>query len=117
MPTDGIDFGSVAALRVGLPDAAKSYSTEIFHPRRPLREAELLSLSKLTVQSDTLASCMRLREPWPARCAKWPDLLRTELELNSPGLPDAFINLLRRHVDEWRSFSSTIYSDSPALAA
>lgn len=101
----------------GLTDDGNNYSTDIFHPRRPLREAELLSLSKLAVQSDTLASCMRLKEPWPALCAKWPDLLRTELELNSPGLRDAFINLLRRHVDEWGSFSSAIHSDSLGLAA
>jgi hypothetical protein len=101
----------------GLADDGKNYSTDIFHPRRPLREAELLALSKLAVQADTLASCLRLKQPWPALCAKWPDLLRTELELKSSDFRDAFINLLRRHVDEWRSFSSAIHSDSLALAA
>lgn len=101
----------------GLPDDAKQYSTDIFHPRRQLRGAELLSLSKLTVQADSLASCLRLRDPWPALCAKWPDLLRTELELKSPAFRDATINLLRRHVDEWRGFSSAFsFSDSLTLA-
>ena len=101
----------------GLPDEAKNYSIDIFHPRRPLREAELLSLSKLTVQADTLASCMRRKDPWPGLCAMWPILLRTELELNSPGLRDAFIDLLRRHAAEWYAFSSAIYSYSLVLAA
>ena len=101
----------------GLPDDGKNYSTDIFHPSRPLRERELLSLSKLTTQADSLASCMRLKEPWPALCAKWPDLLRTELELSTPELRNAFINLLRRHLEEWRSFSMAIHSDSLALAA
>ena len=101
----------------GLLDGAKSYSTDLFQPRRPLREAELLSLSKLSVQAEALAACLRLREPWPALYAKWPDLLRTELELDSPGLRNAVINLLRRHVAEWRSFSSAIHSDLLSLAA
>ncbi len=68
----------------GLLDSAKHYSTDLFQPRRPLREAEMLSLWKLTVQAEALAVCLRSREPWPALCAKWPDLLRTELELDSP---------------------------------
>ena len=101
----------------GIADDGGNYSTDIFHARRLLHEVELLSLSKLTVQADTLTSCLRLNEPWPALCAKWPDLLRTELELSSPGLRDAFINLLRRHSGEWHTFSSTIFSDSLALAA
>jgi len=101
----------------GLPDDANSYTIDIFRPRRPLRETELLSLSKLTVQAETLTSCLRLKEPWPALCAKWPNLLRTELELNSPGLQAALIDLLRRHADEWHSFSSAVHSDSLLLAA
>ena len=101
----------------GLPDNSKHYSTDIFNPRRPLREAEWLSLSKLTVQADSLASCLRVKQPWPGLCAKWPDLLRTEIELKSPAFRESLLNLLRRHVDEWRSFSSAIHSDSLALAA
>lgn len=100
-----------------LPDDSKNYSTDIFNPRRPLREAEWLSLSKLTVQADSLASCLRAKQPWPRLCAKWPDLLRTEIELDSATFRESVINLLRRHVDEWRSFSSAIHSDSLALAA
>lgn len=101
----------------GLFDEAKNYSIDIFHPCRPLREAEWLSLSKLTVQADTLASCMNLKDPWPALCAKWPMLLRTEMELNSPGFRDACIDLLRRHANEWHRFTSDIYSDSHVIAA
>jgi hypothetical protein len=102
----------------GLADEPKHYSTDVFHPRRPLREAELLSLYKLTVQADSLAACLRLRDPWAALCARWPDLLRTELELDAPAFRDSTIQLLRRHVDEWRSFSlETSFSNSLALAA
>ena len=101
----------------GLPDDSKNYSTDIFNPRRPLREAEWLSLSKLTVQADSLALYLRAKQPWPALCAKWPDLRRTEIELDSPAFRESVIRLLRHHVDEWRSFSSAIHSDSLALAA
>lgn len=101
----------------GIADDGGNYSTDIFHARRQLREAELLSLSKLTVQADTLTSCLRLNEPWPALCANWPDLLRTEIELNSPRLRDELINLLRRHSGEWHSFSSALFSDSLTLAS
>lgn len=101
----------------GLPDDSKGYSTDIFRPRRPLREAELLSLSKLTVQADSLASCLSAKNPWPALCAKWPDLLRSEIEVDSPAFRASVIQLLCRHVDEWRSFSSAIYSGSLLFVA
>jgi hypothetical protein len=101
-----------------LADESKYYSTDVFQPRRHLREAEMLSLSKLTVQEESLASCLRLRNPWPALCAQWPDLPRTELELGSPVFRETTINLLRRHVAEWRSFSSAgSFSQPLALAA
>jgi hypothetical protein len=101
-----------------LADESKYYSTDVFQPRRHLREAEMLSLSKLTVQEESLASCLRLRNPWPALCAQWPDLPRTELELGSPVFRETTINLLRRHVAEWRSFSSACSFSQPlALAA
>jgi len=101
----------------GLPDESKNYSTDIFNPRLALREAGQLSLSKLTVQSDSLDSCLHAKQPWPALCAKWPDLLRTEIELDSPAFRESVINLLSRHVDEWRSFSSAMHLGSLALAA
>jgi len=101
----------------GLLDGAKNYSTDLFQPVRPLREAQLLSLSKLTVQADALAACLRSREPWPALYAKWPDLLRTEIEINSSTFRGEAINLLHRHVAEWRAFSSAIHSDLHVLAA
>lgn len=101
----------------GLPDEPRNYSTDIFKPRRPLGEAEWLPLSKLTVQADSLAACLRAKQPWPVLCAKWPDLLRTEMELDSPAFREPVINLLRRHVDEWRSFSSAIHSDLLSFAA
>ena len=101
----------------GLPDDAKSYSTDLFQPKRPLREAELLSLSKLSVQADSLAACLRSKEPWPALYTKWPDLLRNEIELNSSSFRDDVIKLLCRHMAEWSAFSSAIHSDSLALAA
>ena len=101
----------------GLSDEPRNYSTDIFKPRRPLGEAEWLPLSKLTVQADSLAACLRVKQPWPGLCAKWPDLLRTEMELNSPGFREPVINLLRRHVDEWRSFSSAIHSELLSFAA
>ena len=72
---------------------------------------------RLLVQADSLAACLRAKKPWPALCAKWPDLLRTEIELDSTVFRESVINLLCRHVDEWRSFSSAIYTDSVALAA
>lgn len=101
----------------GMPDDSKGYSTDIFNPRRPLREAELLSLSKLTVQADSLVSCLSAKNSWPALCAKWPDLLRSEIEVDSPAFRESVIQLLRRHVDEWRSFSSAIYSGSLLFVA
>ncbi len=102
----------------GLADEPKHYTTDVFHPRRQLRERESLSLSKLSVQVESLDSCLRLCDPWPALCAQWPDLLRTELEFGSPGFRETTINLLRRHVAEWRSFSSACsFSQPPALAA
>jgi len=57
------------------------------------------------------------KHPWPALCAKWPDLLRNEIELNSPAFRESTINLLRRHVDEWRSFSSALHFGPVSLAA
>lgn len=100
-----------------LPDDCSQYSTDIVCPRRPLREAQWLSLSKLSVQADSLAACLRLKDPWPALCARWPDLLRTEIELASPAFRDAAIVLMRRHVEEWRSFSAPLYDNTLTLAA
>ncbi|MEI7910345.1 MAG: hypothetical protein WCK77_11970 [Verrucomicrobiota bacterium] len=100
-----------------VPEDSKGYSTDIFNPRRPLREAEALSVSKITVQADSLAMCLRSREPWPALCAKWPGLLRTEFELDLPAFRESVIHLLRHHVDEWLSFTSTMQTSSPAVAA
>lgn len=98
----------------GLPDDPQSYSTDIFHPGRPLREAEMLPFSKISVQADSLTACLRLKYPWPALCAEWPDLLRIENELGSVAFRDAIIALLRRHVAEWDSFSASTHSLSLA---
>lgn len=101
----------------GLPDESINYSTDIFNPRLALREAELLSFSKLTIQSEAMDLCLRAKQPWPVLCAKWPDLFRTEIELASPDFRESVINLLLRHVEEWRSFSSVVHFGSLALAA
>lgn len=101
----------------GLLDGAKNYSTDLFQPVRPLRETQLLSLSKLTAQAGALAACLSSREPWPALQARWPDLLRTEIELNSSKFRGEAINLLHRHVAEWSAFSAAIHPDLFALAA
>jgi Queuosine biosynthesis protein QueC len=101
----------------GLADDSHNYSTDVFHPRRPLRASQWLSIAKLSVQAESLAACLRLKEPWPALCAQWPDLLRAEMELPSAGYRDGVIALLSRHVDEWRSFSTRIQSYSLPLAA
>ena len=100
-----------------LPDDSKGYSTDIFSPRRSLREAELISVSKLIVQADSLARCLRSQEPWLALCAKWPDLLRTEFELDLPGFRESTIQLLRQHVDEWLAFTSSMKTSALAFAA
>jgi hypothetical protein len=100
-----------------LPDDSAQYSTDIFCPRRPLREAQWLSLSKLSVQADSLAACLCRKDPWPALFARWPDLLRTETELSSPAFRDAAIALLRRHVEEWHSFSAPLHNNTLSLAA
>jgi hypothetical protein len=92
-------------------------ATDIFHPRRLLREGQLVALSKLWVQADTLEDCLSFKEPWLALCAKWPDLLRTELEFSVPAFSNSVINLLRHHVNEWHSFSSATPSTFLALAA
>jgi hypothetical protein len=99
------------------PDNSSAYSTDIFHPRRPLRMMELFSLGKLNGQVGSLASCLSTKQPWTALCAEWPDLLRTEIELDSPAFREGAITLLRRHVEEWRSFSRVIQPGSFALAA
>jgi hypothetical protein len=101
----------------GLADESHNYSTDIFGPHRPLRAGQWLSIAKLAVQAEDAAACLRLKEPWPALCAQWPDLLRAEMELPFAGLRDSVIALLRRHVDEWRSFSARIQSYSLPLAA
>lgn len=101
----------------GLPDDSINYSTDIFKPCRGLNEAELLSFSKLTVQAEALDSCLHAKQPWPKLCAKWPDLLRTEIELASSDFRESVINLLSRHVEEWRSFSFVAHFGSLALAA
>jgi len=100
-----------------LPDESKNYSMDLFQPSRPLHSAELLSLTKLTVQVEALDSCLRLKDPWPALCAKWPILLRTELELDSPVLSEAIVALLRCHSQEWHSFLADIFPHSILLAA
>ena len=92
----------------GLPDSSVNYFIDIFRQHRPLRESELVALTKLTIQADTLAGALRFREPWPALCKTWPELLRTELELMSPSFAEATISLLRRHVSEWQSFSNAL---------
>lgn len=101
----------------GLPDESTNYSTDVFTLRRELREAELLSYSKPTVQSVALDSCLRSKQPWPVLCAKWPDLLWTEIELASPDFRESVMHLLLRHVREWNSFSSVMHLGSLALAA
>ena len=91
-----------------LPDDSANYSTNIFRPRHPLRESELVALTKLTIQADTLAATLGREEPWADLCETWPDLLRTEIELAAPSFADPTVALLRRHVAEWKSFSDAI---------
>ena len=91
----------------GLPDEA-DYTIDIFHPSRPMRESELLSLAKLTMQADALASCLRMKDPWSALCVKWPVLLRAELDLTSHDLRVNVINLRRRDSNEWHSLMAEV---------
>jgi hypothetical protein len=92
----------------GLPDDSENYSTNIARPRRPLRESELVALTKLTVQADTLASVLHPEEPWEELCETWPDLLRAEIELGARSFTESIVALLRRHVAEWQSFTGVI---------
>lgn len=100
-----------------IAEPSADYTTEVFHPRRPLRELEWTCLAKLSAQADNFAECLRRKEPWAALCAQWPDLLRADLELQSAEFRSAVITLLNRHVDEWRSFSAPFLSNTLALAA
>lgn len=101
----------------GLPDDDKSYSTNLFNPLRPLQEQEFLALAKLDAQSQTLASCLAAEQSWTALCARWPDLLRTDRELDAPVFRDGVVALLRQHLEEWTSFRSAIDRRLLPLAA
>jgi len=100
-----------------LLDDGAGYSIDLFHPRRSAKGSELVALTKLCIQAETLVVKLRCPKPWAALCATWPDLLRTELELGMPTFSDSIIPLLRRHVNEWRSFSSALSRPAFALAA
>lgn len=98
----------------GLPDDGWSYSNDVFRPRTALRQSEVLALTKLTTQAESLAASLRSTAPWRALTSAWPELARTELELNAPDFRDATTALLRRHIEEWRSFVEEI---NPVLLA
>jgi hypothetical protein len=101
----------------GLEDSSAGYTIDVFKPHRAMREAELIPLAKLSAQADSLATCLSAARPWPALCAKWPDLLRTEIEMGSEAFPPAVMALLTKHVEEWNSFASSVHPRIRALAA
>ncbi len=100
-----------------MPDDGKTYSADILSLSRSLRGREWLGLTKLTLQAEALGKALRTKEPWPGLCSRWPSLLRTETELSDSGFRDRTISLLRRHVSEWETFSSVVWSRSTVLAA
>ena len=101
----------------GLDDDPNGYACDVFRAARSLRESELLALTKLSIQAETLGQSLRGSDPWPGLCARWPDLLRAQSELGRPDFKKQAIGLLRRHVSEWESFSLPLRFHPLALAA
>lgn len=93
------------------------YTTDVFRPKRPLREVEWTALAKLSRQADTFSSCLDDEDPWKSLCLEWPCLRRAELEMGSSDFSEGVRSLLVRHVAEWRSFSSKRTPIPGALAA
>ncbi len=92
----------------GQLDDSANYTFDIFAPRRagPLRESELLAQTKLSIQAHMLQQQLDTTDAWGALTALWPDLLRTEWELQQKGFRDDVMLLLRLHIAEWRAFAS-----------
>lgn len=101
----------------GRADGSSNYSFDVLTPSRALRDSEQLPLTKLSIQAKTLEACLQSANPWSALTATWPDLLRTEIELGNFEFKQNTMSLLRRHVEEWNTFSTAISGGFLALAA
>lgn len=101
----------------GIADDVTGYTQDIFSPRRPLHEFEVLALTKLNIQATALAEALRSASPWSALCLGWPDLIRTQTEFEGKTFKDMTIDLLCRHVAEWQAFVAPLQQPSLAFAA
>jgi len=106
------------SFKVGnIADDPASYSRDLLKSQSPLRESELIAVTKLTIQAKTMADALRLQEPWSALCAIWPDLFRAEIELENSSFKSSTIRLLRKHSAEWHEFYPEFQFPGNTLAA
>ncbi|MFO1500198.1 MAG: 7-cyano-7-deazaguanine synthase [Verrucomicrobiota bacterium] len=106
----------LAFFSAGLTDAPDGYSVDVFRPSRSFDVSQSVGLTKLATQAGALGNALESEDPWHSLCALWPDLLRTELVFGAEAIRGPTMALFRRHVDEWKAFSSAIHPGSVAFA-
>jgi len=103
-------------------DMNQGYRCDVFDKFGGVDSGRLYAFNAMCDQARVIRVCLAAENPWRALCSRYPELLRTAVELREQGhLPDRFaermVSLYSRYCSEWEPFEAYIRDSQSGRAA